>query len=284
MMANALSFDRDLIARYDRLGPRYTSYPTAVQFHEGFKSEQYVENTRLSNEYPIPNPLSLYLHMPFCRNVCLYCACHRIITKNTAHLVSYLEHLKREISLQARLFDRDRTVKQLHWGGGTPTYMTHDQMQDLMQEIRRRFTLEPDETGEYSIEVDPRETEEITIPLLRSIGFNRISVGGQDFNPDVQKAVNRVQSIEQTADIIGSAREEGFRSVSVDLIYGLPLQSVGSFHETLQTVIAMSPDRISVFNYAHLPQRFKMQRRIPRRSWKCWATSLRRLPAPVMCT
>jgi oxygen-independent coproporphyrinogen-3 oxidase len=261
-MVKTLHFDKELIARYDRLGPRYTSYPTAVQFHDGFKSEQYVENAHLSNEYPIPNPLSLYLHLPFCRNVCFYCACHRIITKNSTHLVSYLEHLKREIAMQARLFDQDRTVKQLHWGGGTPTYLSHGQMQNLMQEIRRHFNLEPDETGEYSIEIDPRETEEMTIPLLRSIGFNRISVGAQDFDPDVQKAVNRIQSVEQTAGVIASARDKGFRSVSMDLIYGLPLQSVASFNETLQTVIAMSPDRISVFNYAHMPQRFKMQRRI----------------------
>jgi len=261
-MNDIIHFDRGLIARYDRSGPRYTSYPTAMQFHQGFRDQQYRENARHSNEYPIPSPLSLYFHLPFCSNVCFYCGCNRIITKNRDHAIPYLDHLKEELALQARLFDRDRTVRQLHWGGGTPTYFTHGQMQDLMQEINRHFTLAPDNEGDYSIEIDPRETGELTLATLRGIGFNRISIGVQDFNPEVQKAVNRIQSVEQTAAVVTAAREQQFRSVSMDLIYGLPRQSVDTFRETLQTVIEMDPDRISVYNYAHLPRRFKMQRRI----------------------
>ena len=261
-MEHALKLDKDLSARYDKLGPRYTSYPTAMQFHDGFRGEQFLENARLSNEYPIPSPLSLYFHLPFCSKVCFYCACHRIITNNHAHTIPYLENLKQEITLHSRIFDRDRVVTQVHWGGGTPTYFSHEQMQDLMQCIRSHFSLVDDAEGDYSIEVDPRATESTTIELLRDIGFNRISLGVQDFNPEVQKAVNRIQSIEQTADVVTASREQGFKSLSMDLIYGLPLQSVESFNKTLETVIEMDPDRLSVFNFAHLPQRFKMQRRI----------------------
>lgn len=261
-MEHALKLDKDLSARYDKLGPRYTSYPTAMQFHDGFRGEQFLENARLSNEYPIPSPLSLYFHLPFCSKVCFYCACHRIITNNHAHTIPYLENLKQEITLHSRIFDQDRVVTQVHWGGGTPTYFSHEQMQDLMQCIRSHFSLVDDAEGDYSIEVDPRATESTTIELLRDIGFNRISLGVQDFNPEVQKAVNRIQSIEQTADVVTASREQGFKSLSMDLIYGLPLQSVESFNKTLETVIEMDPDRLSVFNFAHLPQRFKMQRRI----------------------
>lgn len=261
-MDHSLLLDKDLIARYDRLGPRYTSYPTAMQFHEGFRGEQFLENVRLSNEFPIPSPLSLYFHLPFCSKVCFYCACNRIITNNRAHTVPYLEHLKQEIALQARLFDQDREVRQLHWGGGTPTYFNHEQMQDLMLATRRHFNLVDDEEGDFSIEVDPRTTDAGTIALLRGIGFNRISLGVQDVNPAVQKAVNRIQPMEQTLEVVQAAREQGYKSLSMDLIYGLPLQTVQSFSQTLDTVIAMNPDRLSVFNFAHMPQRFKMQRRI----------------------
>ena len=261
-MEDAFIIDRDLITRYDKLGPRYTSYPTAMQFHEGFRGEQYADNARLSNEDLIPAPLSLYFHLPFCRNVCYYCACNKIITNNQAHTTPYLETLKKEIAMQGRLFDRDRLVKQLHWGGGTPTYFSHQQMQDLMREIDNHFRLQKDDAGDFSIEVDPREADAETIAVLRGLGFNRISLGIQDFNPEVQKAVNRIQPLEQTAAIIDAVRQNEFKSLSVDLIYGLPLQSVSTFTETLEKIITLDPDRISVFNYAHLPKRFKTQRNI----------------------
>ena len=255
-------FNKELISRYDKAGPRYTSYPTAVQFHDGFATEQYVEIAQATNEDPVPRPLSLYFHLPFCSTVCYYCACNKIITNNRKHADPYLQSLHKEIKLQGNIFDRDRTVEQLHWGGGTPTFIDHGQMTQLMQNTREHFSLHDDDEGEYSIELDPREANEETIALLRSLGFNRLSLGIQDFNPEVQKAVNRIQSKQQTLAIIDAARKEGFKSVSVDLIYGLPKQTVESFKNTLSEVIQMDPDRLSVFNYAHMPDRFKTQRQI----------------------
>jgi oxygen-independent coproporphyrinogen-3 oxidase len=184
------------------------------------------------------------------------------VTKNRAHAQPYLNNVYNEIGMQAALFDRDRPVEQLHWGGGTPTFISHTQMRELMQVTRDHFNLHNDDSGEYSIEVDPREADADTIALLRELGFNRLSLGVQDFDPRVQQAVNRLQSVEQTAEVLDAARATGFHSISVDLIYGLPHQSVDSFHATLQTVLALSPDRLSVFNYAHLPDLFKTQRQI----------------------
>ena len=255
-------FDKDLIARYDKSGPRYTSYPTAVQFHQGYGSEQHKEIARNTNEDPIPGPLSLYFHLPFCSTVCFYCACNKIITRNRAHAAPYLKNLYREIALQGELFDRDRKVEQLHWGGGTPTFINHQQMQELVQETGKHFSLLDDDSGEYSIELDPREVSGDTMPLLRSIGFNRVSLGVQDFDPAVQKAVNRIQSEEVTGKVINGARSEGFKSVSVDLIYGLPKQTVDSFERTLKKILALDVDRLSVFNYAHMPDRFNTQKQI----------------------
>jgi oxygen-independent coproporphyrinogen-3 oxidase len=200
--------------------------------------------------------------LPFCDTVCFYCACNKIITKNRKHAIPYLENLHKEIAMQAALFDKDRVVEQLHWGGGTPTFISHEQMRQLMQVTREHFTLADDERGEFSIEVDPREADAETIAVLREIGFNRISLGVQDFNPVVQKAVNRIQSEEETLAVINAAREQGFRSISLDLIYGLPYQTPESFAETLDKIIDVAPDRISVFNYAHLPSRFKVQRQM----------------------
>jgi oxygen-independent coproporphyrinogen-3 oxidase len=259
-LKQSVKFDAELIRRYDTAGPRYTSYPTAVEFHEGFGEMQYREQAALSNQRG--GPLSLYFHLPFCDTVCFYCACNKIITKNRKHAEPYLENMHREIALQGALFDADRVVEQLHWGGGTPTFISHQQMRDLMRVTREHFNLADDERGEFSIEVDPREADKDTIALLREIGFNRISLGLQDFDPAVQKAVNRIQSEEETFAVIDAARENGFRSVSLDLIYGLPHQSVDSFTDTLDKVIAVAPDRLSVFNYAHLPERFKTQRQI----------------------
>jgi oxygen-independent coproporphyrinogen-3 oxidase len=261
-MDQSLTFNADLIRRYDKAGPRYTSYPTAVQFHDGFGEEQYRNWAQRSNEHAVAQPLSLYFHLPFCATVCYYCACNKIITKNRARAIPYLEHLHQEIAMQGALFNNERKVEQLHWGGGTPTFINHDQMRELMRVTGEHFNLRDDDLGEYSIEIDPREADADTIALLRELGFNRLSMGVQDFDPIVQKAVNRIQSEEETVTVLEAARQQGFKSVSLDLIYGLPHQSVESFARTLDKVIAAAPDRLSVFNYAHLPALFKTQRQI----------------------
>jgi oxygen-independent coproporphyrinogen-3 oxidase len=255
-------FNRELVEKYDFSGPRYTSYPTAVQFMENFKLPDYKSCVNDTNSELIPKPLSLYLHLPFCDTVCYYCACSKIITKNRQHAVPYLENLHKEIKYQGTIFDGDRLVEQLHWGGGTPTFISHQQMYDLMGVIRENFKLRDDGQEEYSIEIDPRALEQDTISVLRRIGFNKISFGVQDFDHDVQKAVNRIQSYEETRDVIKSARENNFRTINIDLIYGLPLQTESSFSETLEKVIELSPERISVYNYAHLPHLFKTQKQI----------------------
>lgn len=256
-----LAFDRELIRRYDQTGPRYTSYPTAVEFHHDYGIADYTASATASNlDCP---PLSLYFHLPFCATVCFYCACNKIVTKNRAHAQPYLDRLQREIVLQSRHFDHHRRVEQLHWGGGTPTFLSDRQMETLMEQTARHFNLLADDAGEYSIEIDPREATADTIRRLRGLGFNRLSLGVQDFDENVQKAVNRIQTLEQTQAVVDAARICGFRSVNVDLIYGLPLQTVTSFDRTLNTVLSeLQPDRVSVFNYAHLPARFKTQRQI----------------------
>jgi oxygen-independent coproporphyrinogen-3 oxidase len=255
-----VTFDLDLIKRYDKAGPRYTSYPTAVEFDEKFTADSYRQQIAISNQRG--GPLSLYFHLPFCDTVCFYCACNKIITKNRQHAAPYLANLHKEIALQAELFDSTRIIEQLHWGGGTPTFLSHDQMRELMAVTRKHFNLADDATGEYSIEIDPREADAETIALLREIGFNRISLGVQDFNPKVQKAVNRIQSEAETFAVIDAARANDFRSISIDLIYGLPHQTPDSFAETLDKIIAVGPERLSVFNYAHMPERFKVQRQM----------------------
>ena len=259
-MDQGIYFDLDLIRRYDQSGPRYTSYPTAVEFTDAFGEDAYRAACARSNGSG--RPLSLYFHIPFCDTVCFYCACNKIATKDRSLAPPYLERLQREIALQAGLFDHGRLVEQLHWGGGTPTFLSHEQMARLMDETRRSFTLADDAVGEYSIEIDPREADAATVTLLRRIGFNRMSLGVQDFEPRVQASVNRIQSEAETLEVLEAARAEGFRSISVDLIYGLPFQTVESFLRTLGRVVAFAPDRLSVFNYAHLPERFKPQRRI----------------------
>ncbi len=259
-MHQSIVFDSELIRRYDRSGPRYTSYPTAVQFHDGFGADEYREIARATNASG--RPLSLYFHIPFCDTLCFYCACNKIPTKNRARAEPYLADLHRELALQAELFSRDRWVDQLHWGGGTPTFISHEQMRALMAETRRHFRLRDDDTGEYSIEIDPREVREDTLSVLRDLGFNRLSMGVQDFDERVQRAVNRIQSETETFRVLDRARELGFKSISLDLIYGLPFQTVESFLVTLDKIIAAGPDRLSVFNYAHLPEIFAPQRRI----------------------
>ena len=259
-MDQSLVFDLDLIKRYDKAGPRYTSYPTALELHHGFTEAHYREEIVKSNA--LGGPLSLYFHIPFCDTVCFYCACNKIVTKNRQHAEPYLANLLKEIALQGGLFDSNRVVNQLHWGGGTPTFLNAQQMQQLMDATRQHFSLKDDDTGEYSIEIDPRETNSETIKHLRSLGFNRISLGVQDFDPAVQKAVNRLQTEAQTFGVLEQARAEGFRSTNIDLIYGLPLQTVESFSKTLDKVLQVSPNRFSIFNYAHMPTRFKTQRQI----------------------
>ena len=261
-MAQHIVFDADLIRRYDHAGPRYTSYPTAAQFHEGVSEDDYRKWAQHSNEDPIPRPLSLYFHIPFCDTVCFYCACTKVVTKNHDRATAYLDYLCREIALQSALFDADRKVEQLHWGGGTPTFLSTDQIRQLMDATRRHFSLLDDDAGEYSIEIDPRSVDGEKLRVLRETGFNRISLGVQDVNPEVQKAVNRLQSEELTRKVAGQARDLGFKSINMDLMYGLPYQTVASFEQTLDSVVDMNPDRIAVYNYAHLPKRFKPQRRI----------------------
>ncbi len=261
-MDTELIFSAELISRYEKSGPRYTSYPTAIQFNEEFNSKNYIENALRTNENPLPQALSLYFHLPFCSTVCYYCACNKIITNNRRHAKPYLELMFRELEMQSALFDKDRSVRQLHWGGGTPTFISTKQMSDLMDFTRSHFSLLNDDSGEYSIELDPRESDPKNLSFLRQLGFNRISLGVQDFDPDVQRSVNRIQSEKETYSIIEAAREQGFKSVSLDLIYGLPRQNVESFSQTLNKVIAMQPDRISIFSYAHMPERFKVQKQI----------------------
>ena len=259
-MDTAIIFDLALIHKYDQAGPRYTSYPTAVQFHDGFGAAEYQQQAIASNASG--RPLSLYFHIPFCDTVCFYCACNKIVTKNRRHTAPYLDHLYRELALQGALFDRKRPVTQLHWGGGTPTFISADEMRTLMRITGEYFHLLDHDSGEYSIEVDPRETDDHTVALLRELGFNRLSLGVQDFDPQVQQAVNRLQSKAITLKVMEAARREGFKSISVDLIYGLPHQSVAGFSRTVAEIVAQNPDRISVFNYAHLPELFKTQRQI----------------------
>ncbi|MEQ8860713.1 MAG: oxygen-independent coproporphyrinogen III oxidase [Pseudomonadales bacterium] len=258
-MTQGNGFDADLIRRYDVNGPRYTSYPTANLFSEAFPAGGYRQ--ALQN-LPDGAALSLYLHVPFCATVCYYCACNRIITANRRHAVSYLAHLDCEIAMISALLPADHAVEQLHFGGGTPTYLNDAQFTTLFATLRQRFRLKSDETRDFSIEIDPRTVTADRIRHLIELGINRMSLGVQDFDPAVQHAVNRIQSVADTREIIQAARDNGIRSVSIDLIYGLPLQNRDSFARTLATVLDLAPDRISLYSYAHLPERFKTQRQI----------------------
>ncbi len=249
--------DRGLIEKYDMTGPRYTSYPTAVEFTTNFQSADYRMALHASRA---DTPLSIYIHVPFCDTLCYYCACNKIITKDRRKSPPFLHRLKKEIAMVAKQLGR-RYVKQMHWGGGTPTFLSDEEIHEVLTHLSKYFDLDP-ENGEYAIEIDPRSVDEHRIKALRAMGFNRISFGVQDLNPKVQKAVHRIQPIEVTENALKSARDAGFQSVHLDLIYGLPFQSEASFSETLQTVIQWRPDRLSVFNYAHLPHIFMPQKRI----------------------
>ncbi|MDP5054552.1 MAG: oxygen-independent coproporphyrinogen III oxidase [Congregibacter sp.] len=252
----------DMARKYATSGPRYTSYPTAPQFSEGFDLTRY-RNWQARKENHA-DPLSLYIHVPFCHDVCYYCGCNKVVTRKAGVAAQYLKELTRELHIQSHLVGKDRPVTQMHWGGGTPTYLSDGEMTELMHKLASHFKLLDKGYREYSIEIDPRTVSASTIALLKGLGFNRISLGVQDFDPAVQKAVNRVQPYEQVADLVGAIRTHGFRSLSFDLIYGLPYQDHLSMAETLRRVISLRPDRIACYNYAHLPERFLPQRSIDR--------------------
>jgi oxygen-independent coproporphyrinogen-3 oxidase len=261
-MANHSPVDAELLRRYDRPGPRYTSYPTAPQFSAGFGETQLRDAAVVSNGDPIPRRLSLYVHVPFCMSPCFYCGCNRIITRDLARGDSYLARLYREIDMMSALFDRDREVIQLHFGGGTPNFLSPAQLQDVVDCLRRHFLFSSSPERDLSIELDPRFISRSDVAALGAIGFDRASLGVQDFDPLVQAAVNRVQSVEETRAVVEACRANGFRSVNIDLIYGLPKQNVAGFTQTLDTVIDMRPDRLAVYSYAHLPDLFKAQQQI----------------------
>ncbi len=252
----------ELLRRHDVAGPRYTSYPTADRFVEAFGPDDYLRalQQRRSGAAALVLPLSLYVHVPFCESLCYYCACNKIITKHHDRAAEYLRYLSREVDLHTAQLGVGQTVTQLHLGGGTPTFLSDVELRELMAMLKRSFTLAPG--GEYSIEVDPRTIDASRLDTLAELGFNRLSFGVQDFDPAVQKAVHRVQPAEQVFALVQAARERGFDSVNVDLIYGLPQQTPESFARTIQQVNELRPDRIALYAYAHLPERFKPQRRI----------------------
>jgi oxygen-independent coproporphyrinogen-3 oxidase len=252
----------DLLRRFDLNGPRYTSYPTADRFVEAFTAEEYIQSLeqRQTVAAAMALPLSLYVHIPFCESLCYYCACNKIVTKHHDKATAYLRYLSREVDLHMAHLGTGQTVSQLHLGGGTPTFLSDDELRGLMSMLRRSFNLVPG--GEYAIEVDPRTVDAGRLALLAELGFNRLSFGVQDFDPAVQKAVHRVQPAEQVFALMAAARQQGFESINVDLIYGLPLQTPESFDRTLAQVALLKPDRVALYAYAHLPERFKPQRRI----------------------
>jgi oxygen-independent coproporphyrinogen-3 oxidase len=240
----------DLLRRYDKPGPRYTSYPTAVEFHESFDEAAYRERLAEAASHP-DDPLSLYLHLPFCRERCTFCGCMVVITQKARVAEKYLAYLHRELAMLAECLGRRRRVVQYHWGGGTPTYLTVEQMAALHGEVTRHFQLDPG--AEIAIEVDPRVTSFEQLALLRQLGFNRLSMGVQDMTPEVQEAIGRIQPEEVTRSLYDEARRLGFESINIDLIYGLPLQTRESFGQTVESVIALGPDRVAAYSYAHVP-------------------------------
>jgi oxygen-independent coproporphyrinogen-3 oxidase len=251
-------WDSSLIGKYDLSGPRYTSYPTAPQFDSTISKLALIDKMLMPSE----KPLSLYFHIPFCAHLCYYCACNKIVTKQYDKGVEYVELLGEEMRLRSLMLDHTRKVTQLHFGGGTPTFLTEELIQALFSDIKQHFNLINDGTQDYSIEIDPREITYSKLKLLTEMGINRISIGVQDFDSKVQEAIHRIQPIKMVADLVGDARKLNIKSINFDLIYGLPYQSMEGFRATLADVVALSPERISLFNYAHLPERFRSQRRI----------------------
>lgn len=262
-MANPSTlFDPDLLRRYDRPGPRYTSYPTAPQFSDAFQAGDLREVATISNGDPIPRPLSLYLHIPFCSSPCFYCGCNRVITRDTSRGSSYLTRLYREMAMVSPLFDRDREVEQVHFGGGTPNFLSPELIAEALDVLRRHFSFASSQRLDCSIELDPRHILPEEIAQLVQAGFNRASLGVQDFDPLVQRAVNRLQSEDQTLAIIDACQRHGMKSVNVDLIYGLPRQTIEGFSRTLDITLLARPSRLAVYSYAHLPSKFRSQQRI----------------------
>jgi oxygen-independent coproporphyrinogen-3 oxidase len=251
---------KELLRQYDIAGPRYTSYPTADRFVEAFTEKHYKQALQIREIGRAALPLSLYIHIPFCESLCFFCACNKIVTKHHERSATYLQYLSKEMDLHIAHLCKRPSVSQLHLGGGSPTFFTDAELTQLMSELRRKFLMSP--VGEYSIEIDPRTVDKTRLNNLRALGFNRLSFGVQDFNTDVQKAVHRLQPFEQVADLVKEARHLKFESLNMDLIYGLPKQTADTFAQTLDQVIAIKPDRIALYAYAHLPERFKAQRRI----------------------
>lgn len=261
-MSPGTEFNVELIKRYDGVGPRYTSYPTAPQFSPQFDGKAFINAIKDSNQDPIPRALSLYAHIPFCFSPCFYCGCNRIITRDEAKKQAYLEHLLQEITLIAPYFDSDREVVQLHLGGGTPNSLDTGQLAQLIRKFSTSFRFAPESEREFSIEIDPRTVSAGDIAAMRDMGFNRVSLGIQDFDADVQKAINRHQDIEKITAIFEACKANGFHSINFDLIYGLPMQNLAGFRKTLETVSLLRPDRIALYSYAHMPELFKAQNRI----------------------
>lgn len=274
-------FDRDLVAKYDVSAPRYTSYPTAPHFRDSFREADLLRAIRVSNGDPIPRDLSAYVHIPFCLSPCFYCGCARIITHDRSRAATYLTRLYREIELVASRFDRDRRLAQLHFGGGTPNFLDIGQLLELIDTLQRHFACRLDAAREFGIELDPRFCDANYARQVAAAGINRVSIGVQDFDPEVQRAVNRIQSVDETAAVMAGARLGGVRSINLDLIYGLPRQTPESFARTLEQVIALRPDRIAAYGYAHLPERFKAQRQIDKYDLPDAATRLTLLQQTV---
>ncbi|CAN1515223.1 HemN Coproporphyrinogen III oxidase and related Fe-S oxidoreductases [Methylophilaceae bacterium] len=267
LLATATSIDnimpgvtKETLNKYDISGPRYTSYPTADRFVEAFTEEAYKLALQNRRSVAAVSPLSIYVHIPFCESLCFFCACNKIVTKHHERSAEYLRYLNREIDLHIEHLGTGQTISQLHLGGGSPTFFSDDELSDLMSMLKRNFVFAPG--GEYSIEVDPRTVNEQRLKHLADLGFNRLSFGVQDFDPEVQKAVHRIQPAEQVFSLVDAARRLKFESVNVDLIYGLPMQTPESFNRTLAQVVELRPNRIALYGYAHLPERFKPQRRI----------------------
>ncbi len=254
-------WDEDFIKKHDVSGPRYTSYPTALQFHEEFTTADYEGAVIRSNQRR--KPLSIYIHLPFCASLCYYCACNKVVTKNKDKMRHYLDLLISEIRQRAAGFCESKPVYQMHWGGGTPTYYDEAELTELMYVLGRSFHLVDRERADYSVEIDPRTVSRGKLGLLKGLGFNRLSFGIQDFDPDVQKAINREQPLSMVEALVQDVRAYGFKSLNFDLIYGLPYQTVDSYRQTVDKVLELAPDRLSVFNYAHLPERFKAQGQMP---------------------
>lgn len=256
----APTISTELLQQYDVPGPRYTSYPTADRFVEAFNDSAYAETLKLRQVNRSGLPLSLYIHMPFCESLCFFCACNKIVTKNHERGAEYLSYLFREVDLHLQYLGKKPHISQLHLGGGSPTFFSDSELSQLMQRLRRDFLLSP--VGEFSIEIDPRTVDASRLQFLSALGFNRLSFGVQDFNPEVQKAVHREQPAKQVFDLVAKARELKYESINVDLIYGLPKQTIDSFSETIDQIVTLQPDRIALYAYAHLPEKFKPQRRI----------------------